>query len=355
MTKLKTALLCSAAATLCLGAALCASGAVPAAGLSYGTAPERKILASRMLTGVLPAFPSVPQREAEPEEEPTAEREEEEVSLSLPVFSAVDLTVRVPENPGGAEAVVTKKYPSAFKVNNASDKNVDLNALKERVPALNLSGEGPQILIVHTHTSESYNETGQDWYSDQDTRTTDPTRNMVRMGELLHQTLTERGYEVIHCQKRHDGDFNASYSQSERSVKEYLEKYPSIGVVIDLHRDSLIDSGGTKYRPVTEIDGVKTAQVMLLMGVGNEKYPHPHWEENLSFAARLQAKGEEEYPGFLRPMLVRPMLYNQYLSKGAILVELGACGNSPAEAEAAAKLFGALCASVLDEIREAQQ
>ncbi len=351
MLKLKLAILCSALGAAITGVVLCCSGITPTTALSYGVAPQIRSLSARAITEAIPALPSLPQQGAEATED-SPEEPSTEAFASLPVFEAADFTVAVPKAPDDANAIVTKKYASSLSINNSSSKEIDIDALLNHVPDLDLSGEGPKILIVHTHTTECYNETGQDWYTDQPTRTTDNSRNMVHMGEVLSQALTERGYGVIHCQKRHDEDFNSSYDRSLETVKEYLKKYPSIAVVIDLHRDSLIDSQGTKYRPTVTVNGVETAQVMFLMGVGNNTYPHPNWMENLSLAARIQREADETYPGLMRPILVRGLRYNQYLSKGALLVELGGCGNSPAEAEAAAKLFAEVCANALDRIRE---
>lgn len=352
MMKTKLAILCSALAAMCLGAILCNWGNAPTAALSYGVGMDGRPWSARALTLSLPVLSPTLQNKADATKEPPSEAT---VVSEIPVFAPADYTIQVPAEPQGAKKIVQKKYPSSLSVNNSSSKNIDIDQLVQHVPLINLSGGGPQILIVHTHTSESYNETGQGWYTSQDTRTTDNSRNMVRMGEVLDQSLSERGYSVIHCQKRHDDDFNASYDKSNATVREYLKKYPSISVVIDLHRDSLIDSAGTKYRPTVSVNGVPTAQIMLLMGVGNDTYPHPHWKENLSLAARIQQEGEKSYPGLMRPILVRPLRYNQYLSNGALLVELGACGNTPAEAEAAARIFGEICANALDQIREEQQ
>jgi len=353
MTKLKRALLCSALAAACLGAFLSLTQNRPLAALSYAVGPNPPSVREQALMLSLPFLPSLSEgwdgtAEKEGEETPT-------VFPSLPVFSPADYSVSVPKAPASAQAIVTKTYASTARVNNSSPKDLDEEALLARIPKLDLTGEGPQILIVHTHTSESYNETGQDWYTAADTRSTDGSRNVVHMGNLLEEVLTGRGYGVIHCQKRHDEDFNRSYTASNATVREYLEKYPSIAVVIDLHRDSLVDVSGTKYRPTVEIDGESVAQIMLLMGVGNDTYPHPEWEENLSLALRIQQQGERLYPGLMRPILVRPSRYNQYLSRGAILLELGACGNTPQEAERAALLFGEICAEALDRIREEQQ
>ncbi len=353
MAKWKLALLCSVLGAMITGVILCCSGIIPVTALSYGVGPRIRSLSVRSLTGVLPALGPIPQSGEESAQESEVQTELPAFS-EVPVFTSVDYSIAVPKAPEGADPIVVKQYPSSVTINNSSKKEINVDALLKRVPDLDLSGEGPQILIVHTHTSESYNETGQDWYSGQDTRTTDNSRNMVRMGEVLSNTLSQAGYQVIHCQKRHDEDFNASYGKSLRSVAEYLEKYPSIALVIDLHRDSLIGDSGTKYRPTVTIDGEPTAQVMFLMGVGNDTYPHPTWEDNLSLALRIQKQGEASYPGWMRPLLVRPLLYNQHLSPGAMLVELGACGNSPAEAEAAARRFGEVCAKALDQIRKEQ-
>ena len=346
MKKSKTTLFCSAALTVGLGILLSFSGSVPASALSYGIAPDTADYSVRILSRTLPSLLSSSQevwRAAAP-----AGTE----FLSEPVFSAADYSVYVPERPEKANDLLQKTYASSLSVSNKSTKEISVEELLKRVPDLTFSESGPEILIVHTHTSESYNETGQDWYTAQDTRSADNSKNMVRMGEILERELTRRGYSVLHCQKRHDEDFNSSYTMSNRTVREYLEKYPSISVVIDLHRDSLIDEQGTKYRPTVEIEGEQTAQIMLLMGVGNDTYPHPNWPENLSLALRIQQQGENLYPGLMRPVLVRPSRYNQYLSTGAILVELGACGNTPEEAERAAVRFGEICAAALDQIRE---
>lgn len=351
MTSANRALLCSAAAAILTGAILFCAGTVPASALSYALRPTDENLPPQVLTLSLPSLPSLSQTGDRGTEETAPIRSQN----ALPAFSEPDYTVNVPKAPANAEAIEEKTYTTALAVNNNSPKEINLEALLKKVPDLDFTKDGPQILIVHTHTSESYNETGQDWYLTSDTRTPDNSRNMVRMGNILEEALTAEGYEVIHCQTRHDEDFNQSYTMSNRTVREYLEKYPSIAVVIDLHRDSLIDAAGTKYRPTVEINGTKTAQIMLLMGVGNDTYPHPDWKENLSLAARIQQQGEALYPGLMRPILVRPSRYNQYLSHGAILVELGACGNTPGEAEAAARLFGKICAAALNRIREEQR
>ena len=354
MTKTKTALLLSAAAAILLGTVLWKTGTVPELALSYGIGGNGGSAAAHLLAMSVPCLPPLPQASEEEAEGEGATAPEGEVVLSQPVFSPTDFAPVLPSKPAKADKVLKKTYASSFSVNNLSPKTIQLKALAEKVPAIVLSESGPQILIVHTHTTEAYNDGELDWYGAEELRSEDSSKNMVRMGEILEKALTDRGYSVLHCQKIHDTDFNASYTESNKTVREYLEKYPSISIVIDLHRDTLIDDQGTKYRPVVTLDGEETAQIMLLMGVGNDTYPHPNWQENLSLAARIQKEATESYPGLMRPILVRPSRYNQHLCNGAILVELGACGNTPREAENAAKRFGEVCAAALDQLRKEQ-
>lgn len=326
---------------------------------SPGQTPERRLLAIS-LPALLPSKSECDSAEAEQESggssEPISNQSESTTessgTIGQPVFLPADLSVSVASAPKNAKPIVTKQYRTALAVNNESSEKIDIDGLLRKVPDLNLSEDGPQILIVHTHTTESYNDDGRDFYTGGDIRTEDNSRNMVRMGEILERSLTEAGYSVIHSQKKHDDDFYQSYTASNATVREYLKQYPSIAVVIDLHRDSLIGNDGTKYRPVAQIDGKPTAQILLLMGVGNGTYPHPDWRENLSLALRIQKEATETYPELMRPILIRASRYNQYLSHGAILVELGSCGNTPEEAERAADLFGKVCAAALDQIRE---
>lgn len=222
MTKSKSVILCSAATALLSGIILTSSGRVPASALSYGVgvpSPDRSL---RALTLSLPSFPT----DLGMEEDRSEETEEtcSDGTASVPVFGEADYTVTVPSAPSKAEKIVKKTYTSSLSINNKTSKSMSITDLLSRVPDVDLSGDGPQILIVHTHTSESYNETGQGWYTTQSTRTTDPTRNMVRMGEILEETLTEAGYGVIHCQVIHDGEYTESYPTCRKSIEECLKK-----------------------------------------------------------------------------------------------------------------------------------
>lgn len=227
---------------------------------------------------------------------------------------------------------------------NRTGKDVDLKkVLKENLGfTLQNADAGPQILIFHTHTTEAYIPQGEDdLYTESDySRTTDENFNMIRVGDEMERVFTEMGLSVIHDRTLYDyPKYNGAYTRSRAGVEALLEQYPTIQVIIDVHRDGLMDDKGTVYKPVTTVDGVKTAQVMLVLGSDDAGGNHPNWRENLALAARIQKNMDALYPTLARPMILRKSDYNQDLSPGAFLVEVGSHGNTLQEALAGARCF----------------
>lgn len=234
---------------------------------------------------------------------------------------------------------------------NRTDLSVDLaGALKQSLSfSLAPAAEGPQILIIHTHATEAYTQDGTDVYtpSDNNTRTLDETHNMIRVGDEMERVFTEMGLSVIHDRGVYDyPQYNGSYGRSGPAVQNYLAQYPTIRLVLDVHRDALVGSDGTVYKAVTTVDGVKTAQVMLVVGSSAGGGDHPNWTKNLTLAARLQKSLDTLYPTLARPMTLRQSVYNQNLSPGSLLVEVGSHGNTLQEALAGARLFARAAGSV---------
>lgn len=230
---------------------------------------------------------------------------------------------------------------------NRTELDVDLaRAVKaEADVSLSPAAEGPQILIVHTHATEAYTPGGGDTYVPSDnSRTLDEGQNMLRVGDEMERVFTEMGLNVLHDRTLYDyPKYAGAYSRSGAGVEEYLAKYPTIQLVLDVHRDALIGSDGTVYKVATDIDGVKTAQVMLVVGSGKD---HPDWEKNLALAAKLQKSLDTLYPTLARPMTLRQSVYNQNLTPGSLLVEVGSHGNTLQEALAGARAF-ARCAGAV--------
>ena len=155
----------------------------------------------------------------------------------------------------------------------------------------------------------------------------------------MERVFTELGLTVVHDRTLYDyPKYNVAYDRSAEAVQRYLEQYPSIKIVLDVHRDALVGEDGTVYKAVTRIDGVDTAQVMLVLG-SSEWGEHPNWMQNLSLACRIQESMNTLYPTLARPMTMRSSRYNQQLSNGSLLVEVGTHGNTLQEALAGARLF----------------
>lgn len=226
---------------------------------------------------------------------------------------------------------------------------MDLAAAVAEPVEIALTGEGPQILIVHTHGTEAYTQDGTDLYqpSDNNTRTLDEAYNVVRVGDEIERVFTEMGLSVVHDRTLYDyPQYNGAYDRSAQGVSAYLEQYPSIQIVLDVHRDALVGEDGTVYKALTEIDGVKSAQVMLVLG-SSEGGEHPDWTANLALAAKVQQSMNNLYPTLARPMALRAARYNQQLSTGSLLVEVGCHGNTLQEALAGARLFARAAGQVL--------
>lgn len=234
---------------------------------------------------------------------------------------------------------------------NRTQLTVDLAAALARplTFALAPASEGPQILIIHTHTTEAYTPDGIDVYapSDNNTRTLEEPYNMLRVGDEIERVLTEMGLGVIHDRGVYDYPaYSGAYGRSGAAVAEYLRQYPTIKLVLDVHRDALVGSDGTVYKAVTSIDRVKTAQVMLVIGSNGGGSDHPGWQDNLALAARLQKSLDTLYPTLARPMTLRQSAYNQEQCPGSLLVEVGAHGNTLQEALAGAQDFARAAGAV---------
>lgn len=210
-------------------------------------------------------------------------------------------------------------------------------------------GEGPQILIVHTHGSEAYSQTDGLTYQESDSyRTTDCSRNMVRVGEEMAQIFRENGFEVIHDTNLYDYPaYNGAYDRSGAAVKDWLAKYPTIKIILDVHRDALVGTDGSIYKLVSEENGEKVAQVMLVVGTDGSGASHPYWIDNLALAIRYQQELISDYVTLARPIVLRNSRYNQNLSTGSLLVEVGGHGNTLTEALAGARLFAQSVSQVL--------
>ena len=234
---------------------------------------------------------------------------------------------------------------------NRAQKQADVAALATAPVHISLS-DGPQILILHSHGSEAYTPSGTDQYEESDPyRTTNCNYNMVRVGEEIAQVLREQGFQVIHDTTLYDyPSYNEAYDRSLVAAQRWLTQYPTIQVVLDVHRDALTGEDDTIYKTLSPQGREQAAQVMLVVGTDGSK-KHPLWKENLTFAMRIQQQLLDDHDTLARPMVLRSSRYNQHLSVGSILVEVGSHGNTLQEALLGARLFGESAATVLKGLK----
>ena len=197
-----------------------------------------------------------------------------------------------------------------------------------------LTGDEPTVLIYHTHAMESYTpQTGEDYTEEVPFRTADLDYNMVSIGTRLAELLENAGISVLHDTTLHDAaSYNGSYASSRETVEKYLAQYPSIRLVLDIHRDAAEDGNGHQVAATAETAQGDTARLMLVLGSEAGGLYNPNWQENYALAVKLQAVLEQESPGLCRELHLTDQRYNQDLSPGALLIEVGAAGNSHDEA-----------------------
>lgn len=237
----------------------------------------------------------------------------------LPVFSGED----------AAQLTISSSFTFA----------ADLPGLLTKPLTWELTGPEPAVLIVHTHGSESFAPTGE--YTEiSPYHTLNTDHNMVSVGKYVAELLQAAGITVLHDAALHDDpSYNASYSNSRKSIQSYLEEYPSIKMVLDLHRDSIEDEHGNQVVQTVFSQGTALAPLMLVVGTNYGGLEHPQWQENLALALKLQTQLEDICPGICRNINLRSQRFNQDLSPGTLLVEVGTSGNSRQEALRAAEVL----------------
>lgn len=227
-----------------------------------------------------------------------------------------------------------------IQVDNQTDYTIDTAQLLLDGPSQQLAKGHPQILVTHTHSSEAYTMDDFTRYEPSDSsRTQDPHFNIIRVGDALTQALEEYGLEVIHDREIYDyPSYAGSYTRCGDAISRYLEEYPSIAIVFDVHRDA-IGSGEVVYKTVAENEDIPCAQTMLVAGSNASGLEHPDWEENLKLAVYLQAAVHGMHPTLQRPVKLVRERYNQQLTTGSLILEVGSNGNTLQEALNAIQLF----------------
>jgi stage II sporulation protein P len=304
---------------------------------------------------------------------------DEEAPIKPPVTdNSADSTPETPYKPGNTSGFVDivtygtmtgsayiDLVPAGQIRNMTSIDNALLTETSEELPAFTLKRDGsPEILIYHTHATESFlpadfanTDSGDPSRFDTSFsfRSVDKSINMVAVGKAITEQLRTAGFGVIHDETLYDGEsYNGSYELSRAGVKAILAENPGIKVVLDVHRDALVKSDTEIVAPTAVIDGKDSAQIMIVSNCDSEslKYPIPEYRENLKLASLFGKTAETRFPGLMRPILFDYRQYNQDLSPGALLIEVGGHGNTITQAVYAGELFGQGLAEALQEISQ---
>lgn len=272
----------------------------------------------------------------------------DETVYPKPANTPVPTPSPVPPPKAEPVKIEEKKVSKGLSVSNATEIEVDANALAKEPLSFTIEDNSPQVLIVHTHTTESYTDiSGRAYAQTGNDRTTDETQNIIAVGKALREVLVNNGINTIHDTTVHDyPSYNGAYTRSKATVLKNLEKYPSIKIVLDVHRDGIVKKDGTKVKLACDVGGEKVAQCMFVVG-SDVELKHDFWRENMKLACRIQSKANEMHPDFMRPVNLRKERFNQQLSKGALIIEVGSNGNTLNEALAAARVMGEVIAKAM--------
>lgn len=211
-----------------------------------------------------------------------------------------------------------------------------------RVFEIESGKDKPQVLIYHTHTTESFELEEHDTYDSRFYgKTTEPDKNITAVGDAICKQLESYGISVIHDTLVHDyPSYNAAYDSSRETVTQLLEKYPDVKIALDIHRDGIETADGVRLAPVTEIDGKDAAQIMIISGCDDGTMNMPDYINNFRFACEFQSEAENLFPGLTRPILFDYRFYNQDLTDGSLLIEVGSHGNTLEQVIYSGELIG---------------
>lgn len=245
------------------------------------------------------------------------------------------------------------KSSDKILIRNETDFGINIDEMLNAPLTFDMKGTAPKVLIIHTHTTECYTPEGASTYSaDKSDRSLNAEENMTAVGAAVKKVFEDKGIAAIHDTTVHDyPSFNGSYENSRKTVEHCKAKYPEISVVLDLHRDAFICEDGSKAKFVTEINGKKTAQLMLVVGTNGGGLDHPNWRENMKLALKLQRHISKKYPSLMRGINLRKERFNGHTSPGSMIIEVGSSGNTLDEAIRGAQLAAAEIADFLNKLK----
>ena len=299
-------------------------------------------------TGFLESLFTEPEASPSPQIEIVVAPDPPEVPEAEPEEKMPEQEVRETVDP----SALFDGYLSAdsIRIDNETDYSLDLETMLNEAPAVTLTEGKPSVLIIHSHPTEAYMPDGT--YRESDPyRTLEEGHNVIGIGTILERRLTDAGIGVIHDKQLYDyPQYSGSYGRALESIESYLTRYPTISIVIDLHRDAIGDTYGPQYTTVAPIGDTTCSQVLLVTGTDEVGLYHPEWRDNLRFALRLQYAMNELYPSLARPIDLTSYRYNQHETPGSMILEVGCTGNTYEESALAVDYFADSLIAVLQSL-----
>lgn len=241
------------------------------------------------------------------------------------------------ENRAPIKSIDAAQKPSEsapVAIGNETSYGINIEEMLSGAPDIDMSVSGAKILITHTHATESYAPTGAEVYDiTASDRTEDKNKNVVAVGRKMKEVFERNGIQTLHDEILHDvPSFNGSYAHSLSSVEEYIKNNPSIQIVFDIHRDSIVYDDNTKAKTITKINGKNAAQLMFVVGTDANGLYNPDWRSNMQAALHFQKSIADKHPKLMRHINLRRERFNGHTSGASMIIEVGTSGNSLDEA-----------------------
>lgn len=245
----------------------------------------------------------------------------------------------------------TSEFNGIFIRNTTQNQTINIDNYLNRKVYATINKNEPAVLIYHTHSSETYELLDRGFYTlERSSLSTNTDENMIKIGEEICKVLEENGFKTIHDTTVYDEQYSGAYERARENVSKILKQYPSIQIVLDIHRDSIYLKDGTRIKPTTIINDEKVSQISVVTGCEDGSVTDfPNWEKNLTFALKLQQQLITDNPKIARPMLLCSRKYNMDLIPCALTIEIGTDANTLVESIYSARIFADSLSKLLEE------
>ena len=232
----------------------------------------------------------------------------------------------------------TNEYKNIY-IRNSTSNDIDIEKILKEKISFTFEKDTPQILIYHTHINDTYELLPSGYYTNvRSNRSEMQNENMYRIGEEIAVKLRECGFNVLHDNTSYDKSYMGAYDRARENISRILLDNPSIQVAIDIQRGAIMLKDGTKIKPTIKVNDDNVAQMKIICGTYNNK-GFSNWQQNLSFALKLQNKIIERNENIMCPIYICDNSYNMDLIKGALQIEIGTDANTLLESIYSARIL----------------